>query len=55
MGANVLVEIKNAFLIGGIFLQLGANVFVESENVSLIGAFYSQLGAIGGGKCVSGI
>ena len=54
MGANVLVEFVNDFLIGGIFFQLGANVLVEFENVFLIGAFFPILGAIGG-KCVSGI
>jgi len=40
LGANVLVEFKNAFLIGTSFFQFGGN--------------WGKLGA-NGGKCVSGI
>ena len=55
MGANVLVEFVNDFLIGGIFFQLGANVLVGFENVFFNWGHFSQiLGAIGG-KCVRGI
>ena len=51
LGANVLVEYKNVFVIRGIFynwgyffpnlVQFGANVLVEFENVFfLFGAFF---------------
>ena len=48
LGANVLVEFENVFLIWG---QMGANVLVEFENVILIGGIFFIIG----GKCVSEI
>jgi len=50
LGANVLVEFKNVFLIGGIFFynwgQLGTNMHVEFENIVLIGGIFFTIGGI---------
>jgi len=43
MGANVLVEFENVFLIGGIFFKLGkmgANVFVKFKKKILTGGIF---------------
>ena len=57
MGANMLAEFENIFLIGGIFLiwgiffncgQMGANVLVEFENVFFDwGHFFLNWGQLG--------
>ena len=50
MGANVLVEFENVFLIGGIFFKLGAmgaNVLVEFENIFLIEGIFLNWGQMG--------
>jgi len=39
MGANVLVEFENVFLIEGIFLQLGAKNYFGIEKISYFGNY----------------
>jgi len=41
MGANVLGEFENVFLIGGVFLSWGQKIILESRKSAILGIIWT--------------